>query len=79
MSVQQVFNRSVNRVFLLGKIKDIQTLQVEQTTLNYLIVETEEGLKDKLGNQKTQVEQRYVVLPSHFGEYLNNLEPNLLS
>ncbi|OFE42587.1 single-stranded DNA-binding protein [Acinetobacter towneri] len=76
MSVQQLFNRSVNRVFLLAKIKDIQTLQIDQTTLNYLIVETEEGWKDKFGNQKTQVEQHYVVLPSHFDEYLNNLEPN---
>lgn len=76
MSAHQVFNRSVNRIFILAKIKDIQVLQINQTAINYLIVETEEAWTDKFGKERTMVEQHYVVLPHHFDEYLNNLAPN---
>ena len=68
MSVHQVFNRSVNRVFILGTIQNIQVNPSGQTSEHYLIVETQDGWTDKFSNQKMNVEQHYVVLDQHFVE-----------
>ena len=68
MYINQVFNRSVNRVFILGMIKNIQVIELGQTSEHYLIVETQERWTDKFGNQKTNEEQHYVVLDEHFVE-----------
>lgn len=76
MSVNQVFNRSVNRVFILGKIKNIQVVQTDQIPMHYLIIETQESWTDKFGKEKTMAELHYVVLPQTFDEYLKNLELN---
>lgn len=76
MSVNQVFNQTVNRVFILGEIKDIQVVQTDQTPMNYLIVETREDWTGKVGKEKTSIEQYYVVLPKKFNEYLDNLQLN---
>lgn len=70
MLVHQVFNRSVNRVFILGNIQNIQPNTLGQTFEYHIIMETQEGLKDKFVNQKTQTEQHYIVLDHSFAEDL---------
>ncbi len=68
MSEHQVFNRSVNRVFILGTIQNIKVNQLGQTSEHHFIVQTKEGWTDKFGNQKTQIEQHYIVLDHGFAE-----------
>lgn len=67
---------SINRVFILGKIKDIKGIQTEKNLMKYLIIETQDSGKDQFANQKSTVIQHYVVLPKTFNEYLANLEPD---
>lgn len=68
MLVHQVFKRSVNRVFILGTIQNIQPNTLGQTSEYHIIMETQEGWKGKFGNQKTQTEQHYIVLDHSFAE-----------
>ena len=68
MSVHQVFNRSVNRVFILGTIQNIQVNKFGQTSEHHFIIESKEGWTDKFGNQKTLIEQHYIVLDHSFAE-----------
>lgn len=68
MSVNQAFNRSVNRVFILGTIQHIQPNTSGQNSEYHIIVQTQEGWKDKYGNSKTLTEQHYVVLDHSFSE-----------
>lgn len=74
MSEHQVFNRSVNRVFILGTIQHIQPNTSGQTSEYHFIVETKEGWTDKFGNQKTQIEQHYIVLDHSFAEDCQKLK-----
>lgn len=78
MLATQVLNRSVNRIFILGIIKEIQVLQTNQEPLYYLMVETQESWKDKIGNAKTIVERHYVVLDQKFAEDFKKLLPEQL-
>lgn len=68
MSEHQVFNRSVNRVFILGTIQNIQVSQLGQTSEHHIIVQTQYGWTDKSGNQQTQIEQHYIVLDHSLAE-----------
>lgn len=68
MSVYQVFNRSVNRIFLLCTIQNIQPNTFGQISEYHITVETQEGWTDKYGNQKTQTEQHHLVFDQSFAE-----------
>lgn len=73
MSEHQVFNRSVNRIFILGTIQHIQPNTSGQTSEYHIIVQTQEGWTDKFGNQKTLIEQHYIVLDHSFAENCQKL------
>jgi hypothetical protein len=68
MSVHQAFSRSVNRVFILGTIEHIQPNTSGQSSEYHIIVQTQYGWTDNFGNQKTQIEQHYIVLDHNFAE-----------
>lgn len=74
MSVHQAFNRSVNRVFILGTIQHIQPNTSSQSSEYHMIVQTQEGWTDKYGNPKIQTEQHYIVFDHGFAEQCKQLQ-----
>lgn len=74
MSVHQAFNRSVNRVFILGTIQHIQPNTSWQNSEYHIIVQTQDGWTDKYGNSKTQTEQHYILFDHSFSEQCKQLQ-----